>query len=230
MTTVSALLASGFDLDVDNIIPDGTGRCGICGVEGEIVKSSRLIQKATAGIADTFKHGPYACLNCAACFTANKLLRSNLLATRYYGVSPLVAIPKTLSPRPTWRDLLRKLQPGDETVAIVTSNTKRRLWIDAAVAVVGPVWRVLFVDGDTARLLKINHAKLLDVLDTVEALLMLGLSKRAIADNVVAGMKLKALKDPTLLVQLLDYEQQLTSMRDTEEFTLALFVAQKPEE
>lgn len=220
----STLLASGFGLDTD-LIPDGEHTCGICGEYGEALHMKRVTKANTADIADTFRHSNHVCPACAACFAESRLLTSNLYAdSTGSACKPMVALSSATDERPAWRDLVRRLAPGTETVAVFTSNTKRRLWPLAVVSTVGPAWRVLFVDGETERVLTVDYQNLLTVLGILESLLDDGFTKQAIATNLLTAFKLIHAND---LTRIIERERTVAALRGTDEFALALFIAQK---
>jgi len=220
----STLLVSNAKLDTD-LIPDGKHTCAICGEYGEALHMKRVIKTNTADIADTFRHSNHVCRACAACFAESRLLTSNLYAdSTGYACKPMVALSSATDERPAWRDLVRRLDPGTETVAVFTSNSKRRLWPLAVSSTVGPAWRVLFVDGETERLLTVDHANLLKILGILESLLGDGFTKHAIATNLLTAHKLIHADNLTHVIQ---QERTVAALRGTDEFTLALFIAQK---
>ncbi|NJL53906.1 hypothetical protein HC928_01285 [bacterium] len=229
MTTPSAMLAAGFGLPSEELIPDGMGQCGLCAQRGPVLALKRVLSGASADLADTFRHGGHICKACAACFAAPKLLVGNLYADETRALKPVVALASATEARPAWRDLLRGMTPGTLAPPIVTSNTKRRMWPQAVASPVGAQWRVLFVDGDNDRLLTIHHARLMDTLNHIEMLLALGYSKRAIGDTLLHGASIKSMKNADVIRRMMHLEAQTAALRHTDEFTLALFVAQKEE-
>jgi hypothetical protein len=84
---------------------------------------------------------------------------------------------------------------------------------------------ILVVDGNIERVLTIDHTKLLDVLDKVEQIYSMGISKVVIADNLLLANKIKG--HNLTLMELIQYERIIVPYRLTDEFTLALFIAQK---
>lgn len=217
----SALLARGFGLHWPEEDRDPARRCALCGASISTgVPLRRLIRPTTADIADTFRHGrKHVCGDCAACFAEPRLLTGSIFATPDRGLKPTVS---SQPDRPRWCDLLRAVEFGTENVSVITSNTKRRLWPRAVVSVFGPAWQPLFVDGDTDRLLLVDCTALLDCLDLVTVAYSAGFSKSAIATTLLHSFSTG--QSPA---QVMELESHLRRWRGTDEFLLALFVAQK---
>lgn len=226
MHRVSTIFTSGFGISYD--LPPKLTRatCAMCGVEADCVPSRELIKANSTDLPDMFRHSDFCCPDCAACFSDSRLLTSNLYADEH-GVAykPMIAQASATEDRPSWRDLVRSLEVGTQCVALFTSNTKRRLWPGCVVSPVGAAWRVLFVDGDIERLLTVNYHTLLKYLDFVEFLMADGFSKRAISTSLLSGMKSAAFMQSA--TRVLALEAQVAQIRGTDEFTLALFIAQK---
>lgn len=221
---VSTLFAKSFNLTT-NIEPNANDRCGICGFVERVASLKTIIGPSTADLADTFRHGNYVCLDCATCFGQSKKLAGNLYADATTAQKPVVALKSATEDRPAWRNLVRQLSPDMDCVAIVTSNTKRRLWPQAVVSRPGSQWRVLFVDGDNERIITVDYIEVLRCLDLIESLLNLGYSKRAIGDNLLNGVKFKNLLSD--IQSVMADERRIGTWRGTDEFSLALFIAQK---
>lgn len=220
----SHILAKAFSLDVD-LIPDRDFVCGICGYKGEVVSASRLIKVSTADVADTFRHSAFACLPCAACFSERRLLVSNIYADDLgRGLKPMVAQSSATEDRPSWRDLVTQLSPGTKTVSVFTSNTKRRLWLRAPVGIVGSSWRVLMVHESEDRVFQVDYEEVLRNLSSIENLLEEGFSKAAIKTSLPSAGYKTFKDDPA---RFLIAERLLAEKRNTDEFELALFIAQK---
>lgn len=223
----STLLARGFGLHWPEEDREPAQRCALCGAAISTgVPLKRVIQKTTTDIADTFRYGhDHTCGDCAACFSEPKLLVGNLFASAACTCKPVVSLDSATDERPAWRDLIRTLPFGTPCVALITSNTKRRLWPAARISGFGPAWRPYFVDGDTARTLDINANRLIECMALIERVMDIGFSKRAIAESLLFGVKLKDFAASAEAI--LQYESVLAQWRGTDEFLLALFVAQK---
>lgn len=222
MYSSSELLSRAFQIKSDSV-PDCNEICSLCGNKKPSVRLNHIIKPATSEIADTFKHSQFVCLECAACFAENRLLTGNIYADEFgTGLKPMIARSSATKERPAWCDLIESLPVGIETVAIFTSNAKRRLWTNAVVSHVGSSWRVLFVDGDVDRILMIDCTKLTAVMRQITFLMRRGYSKRAIAENLLSATK------PSGITRLIfSLESEMKQVRHTDEFLLALFIAQE---
>lgn len=233
MDRTADVLARAFGLDTVKATAthiEHSITCSMCGnVFSETGYHKRaLIKSMTGEVSEIFNAAcDYVCPPCAACFEDSRMLTSNLFATvRGYGCKPMVASASATDERPAWRDLVRRIERGEQCVAIVTSNTKRRLWYRAPVSAFGSAWRVLFVDGDTDRVLKIDATLLLDVLNCVEEIYTRGYNKHAIMHSLFSGLPAQKL-NAELLPQLLRDDARLSVYRDSDELLLATFIAQK---
>lgn len=216
----TTLLRTAFNLPLPRLDAAETV-CALCGQSvSRSVLVSTLVKTSTSDIPDTFR-GERVCGDCAAVF-ADSRFTGNFLVADGAGLRPVVSLSSATPERPAWRALVRQLAPGVETVAVVTSNAKRRLWPRAVVSAYGSRWRPLFVDGRTDRLLTLERAALLDCLDLVEAVYAFGFPKAVIGDSLY-----KAGKSTLDFAALRQYEAALQSWRARDEFILSLFIAQK---
>lgn len=227
---LSQMFVRGFGLaPVQTDYPGARLICPICGTEfdeGCHLTKHKIIKPTTGDLADIFRDASWICPDCAAAFVDSRTLTSNVLVVEHVGYKPVVSDASATEDRPTWRQLIRTLPDGVQTVAIVTSNTKRRLWPRAVVSTWGEHWQPLFVDGDVDRLLTVNVYKLRECLDIIEQVYNLGFSKQAIASGLIDSSQMKAIKTIGLPV-VAEFERTLILWRDTDEFLIALFVAQK---
>lgn len=223
---ICTLLANGFGLGcikpVEDIEPTP------CAVTGRIITSgvgkSHHIKATTAELADLFR-GEYVSVEASACMEQSKLLAGGIFAAeRSGGFKPVVAIASATDERPTWRDLVRFVDGGQQCVAVVTSNTKRRLWYRAPLSTIGDMWQVLFCDGDIERVLTVSLAKLRECLNMVERIMAEGFSKAAIRNGLWSSTKVKTLASDYQTIAT--YERDLKEWRSTDEFIFALFIAQ----
>lgn len=209
--------------------PPQRAACALCHVPVvEGYPTSTLIKPTTADLADTFGSADWVCEICARAFVQSKTLASNLYADANGALKPMIAQASATPERPSWRDLLRALPFGTPCVAVVTSNTKRRLWPRAPISAFGEQWRPLFVDGDTDRVLRINADALLTQLAFVEYVYSRGFSKPIIASSLYLGLTVKRIREighDTIR----NLEDVLSRWRGSDEFLLALFIAQKEE-
>lgn len=223
--TTSHLLAMGFDLTWQGAVERTSAHCSLCGVHiAECVPLAVLLKATASDIADTFRYSDsdVVCPWCAACYAAPRLLTGSLFATPDYAVKPTVSDQPD---RPRWCDLLAILDAGTECTAIITSNTKRRLWPAAVVSRFGANWRPLFVHETTERLLTVDVCALRECLALVTEIYSAGYTKAAIASTL-----LHTLSASTDRASLLNYERQLRRWRNTDEFLVSLYMAQKRQE
>lgn len=222
----SEILQKAFALKKEDI-PDMVAVCGMCGHKGEMLNSKKAITPTTSGMADMFKHGSGICFECASCVKESRLLTSNIYAdSRGLGLKPVVSEKSANEERPTWRSLINSEQiVGRETVVIFTSNVQRRLWHNAPIGVVGESWQVLYVHENTEAILKVSIYRLKEILQEVELLLNLGFSKRSIETSLLSHHKIPH----DLLKSTLEYNKRVSLYRNTDEFKLSLFIAQRTE-
>lgn len=204
--------------------PDAPAVCGICGQSiSEGYRTKALIKQTTAEIADIFRGHAWVCRDCARVFGDSRFT-GNFISVDGAGVRPMVALSSVTAERPAWRELLRQIPHNVLTVTVVTSNTKRRLWVRAVVSAFGAHWQPFFVDGAVERLLTIDIERLRECLDLVEGIYELGYSKATMALNLLDNLKLSvAVGLPTASA----LEVALQAWRGTDELILSLFVAQK---
>lgn len=195
--------------------------CAVCGQHvTRSVLASTLIKSNSSDLADTFR-GERVCGDCAAVF-ANSRFTGSFIVADGNGIQPVVSLSSVTPERPAWRDLLRQLPIAAKTVAVITSNTKRRLWPRAVISSYATHWRPLFVDGRTDRLLNIDAWELAECLNLVEEVYSMGFPKAVIADSLY-----RAGKHALDFTALRQYETALHAWRDSDEFILSLFIAQK---
>ena len=84
------------------------------------------------------------------------------------------------------------------------------------------------MDGNDERTLSIDALRMIECLDLVEIIYNAGFSKRAIADSLLRGITLKSFEQDA--AQIIQYDAALQPWRGTDEFLIALFIAQKSEE
>ncbi|MDL1924303.1 hypothetical protein FBQ95_16995 [Chloroflexi bacterium CFX3] len=142
--SVGSVLAKAFGLYLpdENVVTATRGICALCGAAGDCIPAKQLIVVSTSEIPDIFRAGDALCTGCAAAFKASNVLIGSLLATHdgedWYGCKPTVSMQPD---RPRWRDVVYTLPYGTPTVALLTSNTKRRLWHRAILSVYSEAWR-----------------------------------------------------------------------------------------
>ena len=176
------------------------GRCAFSGeriVEGYPLKA--VISTATAEISDTFRYpSEFVSAYFAELFRAQALLRGNLLFLQDALLQPMIsATSAATQSRPCWRDLVMGDLPIESTtLAVVTDESKRRLWTHARTSVFGDYWRPFLnasvvKAGKTykaplvSRSLVVNVFRLRECLKTVEAVQSHGFTKRGIYEGIL---------------------------------------------
>jgi hypothetical protein len=150
----------------------------------------------------------------------------NLLATPAGGDKPMVSRESAIKAnRRCWMDILNEIEPGTPTVAIFSTDTKRRLWLLAELSIVGHAWRVYLHEGETSRNLTVDIYRLRKCLALLEQIYSIGFSKIAMRESLydLAAMR-KARISYRDVARL---ESDLNQWRGTDEFLLSLFVVQK---
>ena len=136
--------------------------------------------------------------------------------------------------RPCWRNLIFEMEGGTSTVAVFTDESKRRLWHQAQLSAFGENWRPFFngspvKSGKTfkatpvCRSLYISLSRLRNCLNLVEKAQAFGFSKRGIYESL--------LNESNTVMQIgyprvMPIENALRRWRETDEFLLAVFIAQ----
>lgn len=222
-TTAPALLAATSRSPEPNLPSAGWGRCAVCGTHHwRTFAAAAFIRPSTGDVADIFRHGEVLCVDCAALF-ANSHFTGGMLAIAGNYYKPLV-IAK--GDRPAWRDLIRSIPIGTETVAIITSNTKRRLWPNAPRSTFGPQWQVFFAVDNVERILTVEAGRLRKCLDIVEELYNAGIAKSLLGESLMAALPPPIIRKIGLR-KVLEYEREIAPWRGTDELMIATYVAQK---
>lgn len=131
--------------------------------------------------------------------------------------------------RPCWSDLARTIWParaGDPLVAILTTDTKKRIWEKARIGVLGSDTPVLVYNMDRSvfRVLSIDWPEMLECLDLVERVYALGFSKTTIA----AGLYVEyARMNEISFSRGMALERELRAWRSRPEFEFVILIAQK---
>ncbi len=218
------------------------GTC--CAITGQPITAgypvADMVTGATAEFLDCFRGGVDGWVSEAAarCFksadprSGNPCARSHLVFAdgTYYG--PLISRESAqVQGRACWSDLVRGIWParqGEQCLIVLTTDTKKRLWIRARVGALGSRTPVLVYDAgmalDQVRLL--DWPALLDCLDLVEEVYSGGFPKQAIIDSLY-GLT-KAIEQVGL-AQTRAWERLLNVCRPRAEFAVAVLIAQKRE-
>lgn len=211
---------------------------GICAISGERIRVGVPIAKLVTG-ATNQPHEIFRVANTQhVSIEAARLFKNmrgggsggmvgNLIATPSGGAKPMVSRDSaTKANRRCWMDIVNEIEPGTPTVAVFSTDTKRRLWLLAELSIVGHNWRVFLHEGDTSRNLTVDIYRLRKCLALLEQIYIIGFSKIAMRDSLydLAAMR----KAGISYSDVARLESDLDQWRGTDEFLLALFVVQKP--
>lgn len=244
--TPADLLAVGFRLPslpkLPGVVPAGT-RCAITGQPIEVgYPVSDMVTDATAEFLDAFRGGDgitgWVSEAAARCFksanprTGNPCAKALLVFESEPAWHPMIARESARTGgRPCWSELVREIWParrGQHVLAILTTDTKKRLWPRARVGSLGHATPVLYHDSatDESRVLLIDWAFLVWMLDLVEESYSAGYPKSAIRESLYMAGKVAR----ESLARTGEWERRLVPWRGQPEFTVALLIAQKREE
>lgn len=240
--SVAALLARGLALpdppERISSVPPGTR----CAIGGEVITEGYRVQDmvtgATAEFLDTYHgdvHG-WVSVDAARCIRSanpragNPCARSHLVFAdgTYFG--PLISRESAAAQeRPCWSDLARAVWParrGHGCLALLTTDTKKRLWPRARLSSLGERTTVFVHDGGSNRSgpSVVSWPALLACLGAVEAVYAVGFVKANIGTSLYRQAR---------LVETLGYpavralEATIVPWRTAPEFPVALLMAQK---
>ena len=199
----------------------------VCAFSGEPitegVKLAKVIKPATSNLADTFRYASeFVSVATAKCFAASRELRGNLFITDTGIEKPMISAKSAAKAnRRAWRDLITDyLDNPTPAVLILTDESKRRLWIDAAVSEGNPLQ--MFVNNtEISRTLKLDAEMLITALKRVQDCLQAGFSKQAIRTSLFTH------RDGTLKIGLIETrlkENIFVQLRKHTEFSVATMI------
>lgn len=201
-----------------------------CAITGEHVTQGypikQIVRKAMGDVADIIGIGEWLSVEAAQCLKASKILRGNLLGLPDKGIHPFISQESATAERPCWRELLMSLSLGIQTVAIFSDESKRRLWPFARLSFFGENWQPLLNANGICRNLMINVSILREYLTSVEEIYTIGFSKQSIKQSLLDSVNSKWIHAIGIRQTIL-YENTLSAWRGSDEFLLAVFVAQK---
>lgn len=241
--TPADFLAQGLNLPLPPTPPVDLPPDTHCAITGQPIERgypvADMTTGATAEFLDCFRGGVhgYVSESAARCFKSADPRKGNPCARSVLALddgtfhNPLIAREQaTLQDRVCWSDLVRAIWPGAmgrRCMIILTTDTKKRLWIRARVGAIGNRTPVLAYDSDTSvnEVLLIDWPRLIDCLSTVEHCYGLGFPKAAIRESLFTTWKIAG-NVGTITTQRL--EEQLAAWRGTPEMIIAALIAQKP--
>lgn len=238
MAGLNLRMPDGYHLDS---CPPGTH----CAITGQPIsfgyRAQDMTGEATAEFLDCFRGGVHGWVSEAAgrCFKnadprkGNPTSRSFLIFHNGPCWTPLISREAaTEQGRGCWSDLIREVWParqGQICLALITTDTKKRLWPRARVGALGCRTPVMLYDGELAinEVRMIDWPRLIECLDAVEEVYSAGFSKDSIQEGLFGNAK--AVKENGF-ARTRFLENWLKPWRETPEFLMALLVAQKREQ
>lgn len=239
--TVADMLAATFDYrlpDPPKPAPAGV-RCAITGIP--IAEGYPVMEVATAAtneFLNTFRGETHGWVSEAAarCFRAHPkngcTVSCNwLIVEGVTAVSPMVSRKSAMEQgRPCWSDIVREVWPehaGKRVLVILTTDTKKRLWPQARVGILGERTDVYLYDSASSlaenRLL--SWPRLIETLGAVEEALDAGLLPPFLSSGLMADPL--ARKDPKMTLCM---ERRLSPMRNRPEWAMARLIGRKRED
>lgn len=144
------------------------------------------------------------------------------------GIRPMLSRDSAIKQgRECWSDLIQSLEPGTPSIAIITGETRRRLWLDARVSVTGEAWQPYLCMGTTDRVLTVSLSAVQFLLPVAEEAYGLGWSKQDILDGLLHAGRVK-LVQKVGLSRALELERTFAAWRGRDELLLVAAVVQKP--
>lgn len=128
--------------------------------------------------------------------------------------------------RKAWPDLIMELEAGIPNVAIITTESKRRLWLDARASVTGDSWQPYLCWGNADRTLTVSLRWVQELLPIAEEAYTLGWSKQDLLDGLLHAGRVK-LVQKVGMGRALELERAFAAWRGSDELLLAAAVVQK---
>ncbi len=239
--TPADLLARGLNLPLPAVQPVATPPSTCCAITGQPITSGYLVAdmvtEATAEFLDCFRGGigGWVSESAARCFKSADPRRGNPCARSVLAFedgtlyNPLINRESAAAQeRPCWSDLVRQVWParrGEQMLAILTTDTKKRLWIRARVGALGPRTPLLYYDSGTGNeVLIVDWPMLLAGLELCELIYGLGFPKEAIRGSLYVASKVCETVGLSVAREL---EGDLARWRERPEFRPALLMAQR---
>ena len=222
------------------VVPAGT-ECAITGEPIEVgYPVAEMVTSATAEFLDCFRGGVdgYVSEAAARCFKnadpkkGNPTARSFLIFEDGTAYLPLInRQAATEQGRPCWSQLVREVWPsraGQRCLSILTTDTKKRLWIRARIGQLGERTPILVYNSESAQnaVVFVNWCVLEMSLDIVEEVYAAGFVKASIASSLFRQWKMVELNG---MEAVSAWERDLGVVRGMDEFPIALLMAQRPD-
>ena len=243
--TPADLLARGLDLPPLPTLPGDVPLGTCCAITGQPISVGYpvgdMVTGATAEFLDCFRGGVsgWVSESAARCFKnadprhGNPTARSILAFEDGVCWMPLIARKSAQEQgRAAWSDLVREVWParqGQQCLILLTTDTKKRIWIRARVGALGSRTPIMCYDSGSG----LNEVRLIDwealikCLNLVEEVYTRGFPKVVIADHLVGAWKTV---QEVGMSETRRLEANIKSWRLRLEFRVALLIAQKHEE
>lgn len=239
METIADFLAHGIGLPELDSPPQKIDGCATCAITGIRIESGYpvmgIISKSTGEYLDLLEgySSEWLSESAAQAFKGSWNMGSRLIFEDRTHYHPLVARKEAQKQgRACWSDLVREVWPdraGQMMVMILTTDFKKRIWPRGRVGILGDSTNVLVHDMKQGifDVLQINWwPKLLKILDVFEGIYTYGFVKPVIAECLYRDHKTM---EKVGIQATADYEKYLSRIRDTNEFKIAMIIAQKKE-
>lgn len=214
----------------------GSATCAITGIKiSEGYSVGDIISKSTGEYLDLLEGYSSEWLSEAAAraFKGSWNMGSRLIFADGTHYHPLVSRKEAQKQgRACWSDLVREIWParsGQMMVMILTTDFKKRIWPRGRVGILGDSTSVLVHDMQQGifDVLQVNWwPKLLKILDVFEEVYTYGFVKPVIAECLYQDHKTM---ERIGVRTTTDCEKYLARVRNTNEFKIAMIIAQKQE-
>lgn len=243
--TPADLLAEGLRLPMPKWEPEPVPAGTHCAITGQPITEGYRVQDmstgATAEFLDCFRGGlnGWVSVNAARCFKSsnprigNPCARSVLAFAGGTLYNPLINRDAAIEQgRPYWSSLVREVwreRAGQQCLCIVTTDTKKRLWINARVGALGETTPVFAYDSKSAmdRTRVVSWPALIECLNVVEVAYSAGFAKLSIQEGLLSAYNTAR---EVGWRESMSLEAMLSRWRPRPEFAVAVLMAQKAPE
>lgn len=240
--TPAEFLVRGLQLPALGIEPHEVPPGTVCAITGQPITAgyrvAEMVTDATAEFLDCFRGGVDGWVSEAAarCFKksdprqGNPCARSFLIFEDGTGWMPLINREAAAAQgRPAWTRLVREVWParqGQRCLAILTTDTKKRLWPRARIGQLGERTPVLCYDSETEqnRILFVNWVELVRCLEMTEEVYSAGFPKADIRQTLY---RVWNVLQKNGIERVWQWERELARWRGSDEFVMALLIVQK---
>lgn len=218
---------------IEHDVPPGT----VCAIGGHLITRGCLIAdvvtETTARPHEIFRcGGDYVSVEAtwlykAAARTGGGISGNMLAIEGAPGERPMLSRDSAdKQGRRSWPDLIMDLPAGVAAVAVITVESKRRLWLDTRASITGDAWQPYLCWGTTDRTLTVSLRRVQELLPVAEEAYTLGWSKQDLLDGLLHAGRSK-LVQKVGLTRALELERTFAAWRGSDELLLAAAVVQK---